>query len=88
MPPELGPSCGAASSGRILDKLPFLLAKFGLSDVRVTSCGCLGACGGGANLVIYPEGVFYRGVTVDNLEELVEKHFISRQPLKELVVAS
>jgi len=71
-----------------LDKLPFLLAKLGLRDVRVTGCGCLGACGGGANLVIYPEGVFHRHVTVENIEELVEQHFIAGSPLKELVVAS
>jgi (2Fe-2S) ferredoxin len=88
LPPELGPSCGAASGAQILDRLPFLLAEQGLSGIRVTACGCLGACGEGANLVVWPEGVFYKGVTLDNLAQLVEQHFVVGEPLAELVVAS
>ena len=88
IPPELGPSCGAAGGRQILDRLPFLLAERGLAGIRVTACGCLGACGEGANLVVYPEGVFYKNVTLDNLVELVEQHFVRGVPLAELVVAS
>ena len=53
----------------------------------MTACGCLGACGTGANLVIYPEGTFYKGVTPSNIEALVEQHFVVGKPLEELVAA-
>ena len=87
LPPQVAPSCGANGARKILDLLPFLLARAGVEGVRVTACCCLGACGSGANLVIYPEGTFYKGVTPGNIEVLVETHFVQGKPLEALVVA-
>lgn len=87
LPPEVAASCGL-EGGKVLNALPFILAEQGLRGVRVTSCGCLGHCGGGASLVVYPEGVFYQGVTCEQLPELIQKHFVVRRPMAELVVAS
>lgn len=87
LPPQIAPSCGANGGRQILDLLPFLLGRAGVRGVRVTACGCLGACGTGANLVIYPEGTFYKGVTPSNIEALVEQHFVVGKPLEELVAA-
>jgi (2Fe-2S) ferredoxin len=44
--------------------------------VAVTACDCLGPCFDGPNLVIYPEGVWYAGVTAADVQEIVERHLV------------
>jgi (2Fe-2S) ferredoxin len=55
--------------------------------VRVTACECLGPCFQGANLVIYPDGVWYTGVTPSDVAEIVESHLAQDQPVERLVWA-
>lgn len=43
-------------------------------DVRVNGAGCLDACEYGAVMVIYPEGIWYGGVTVADIPEIIESH--------------
>jgi (2Fe-2S) ferredoxin/2-polyprenyl-3-methyl-5-hydroxy-6-metoxy-1,4-benzoquinol methylase len=57
----------------------------GLEDeVQITACGSLGLCESGPNLVVYPEGVWYSGVTPADIPELVRSHFIEDTPLERL----
>lgn len=42
----------------------------GASGVLVTSCGCLGPCFDGPNAVVYPDGVWYGGLTVDDADAI------------------
>jgi (2Fe-2S) ferredoxin len=48
----------------------------------VTPCGCLGPCFDGPNAVIYPDGVWYAGLTAEDAASLVE-HLVSGAPLDE-----
>lgn len=43
-------------------------------QVAVTYSGCLGPCDGGPNVLVYPEGVLYRGVTPDDVAEIFDSH--------------
>jgi (2Fe-2S) ferredoxin/ubiquinone/menaquinone biosynthesis C-methylase UbiE len=62
------------------------VAARGLADeVQITTCGSLGACERGPNLVVYPEGVWYSGVRLEDVGELVESHFVQGRPLDRLV---
>ena len=48
----------------------------GLTDeVMVTNTGCFGICSQGPIVVVYPENVWYKEVTVDDVPEIVESHF-------------
>ncbi len=70
------PCCSARGSAAVLDALRKELAAQALvSDVQVTTCGSLGMCERGPNLVVYPEGVWYSGVQVADVPELVREHF-------------
>ncbi len=61
--PDGLPCCGARGSAVVLEALRREVAIAGLAEtVCVTSCGSLGLCENGPNLVVYPEGVFYSGV--------------------------
>ena len=60
---EGAPCCSARGSGAVLDSLRREIAAQGLSaSVQVTTCGSLGLCERGPNLVVYPEGDWYSGV--------------------------
>jgi (2Fe-2S) ferredoxin len=53
--------------------------------VAVTSCGCLGPCFDGPNVVVYPDGVWYAGVTAADVPEIVESHMVAGVPVERLV---
>ena len=42
--------------------------------IGVTYSGCLGPCDSGPNVLVYPEGVMYAGVTKDDVLEIFDKH--------------
>lgn len=54
-------------------------------SVAVTPCGCLGPCFDGPNLVVYPDGVWYAGVTPADVAELVERHLVAGEVVERLV---
>ncbi|MFQ5781013.1 MAG: ferredoxin, partial [Nitrospiria bacterium] len=53
--------------------------------VRVTLCLCLGQCGNGPNMVLYPEGIWYGRLDEREIDGLVQKHLIEGKPLSHLV---
>ena len=47
----------------------------GLEDgVRVNNAGCLERCELGPTIVIYPDGVWYRAETFEDIDEILEVH--------------
>jgi (2Fe-2S) ferredoxin len=61
------------------------LAARGLkSSVRANKAGCLDQCEHGPNVVIYPEGVWYGGVTPEDVGEIIESHIINKIPVSRL----
>ena len=43
-------------------------------DVFVNNTGCFGICEQGPIVVVYPGGTWYKGVTVDDVETIMEEH--------------
>jgi (2Fe-2S) ferredoxin len=78
-------SCAARGSAAVLDALRKEIAAQGLmSEVHLTACGSLGLCGRGPNMVVYPEGVWYSGVQVADVPEIVREHFRHGRPVSRL----
>ncbi len=83
--PGGAPCCAARGSAAVLDALRKELAAQNLMDVvQVTTSGSLGMCERGPNLVVYPEGIWYAGVKVEDVPELVREHFVHGRPLERL----
>jgi (2Fe-2S) ferredoxin len=84
--PDGVPCCSARGSAKTIDALRKEIAAGGLIDeVQVTVCGSLGLCERGPNVVVYPEGVWYSGVTPDDVGEIVQSHFRDGRPVERLM---
>lgn len=70
------------------DLLKKQLAERGLSPGAVyrTKCHCLRVCRQGPIGVVYPEGVWYRNLTPENLQKVILQHLIDGKPVDELVI--
>ena len=74
--PGSAPCCAARGSAAVLDALRKELAAKQLVDVvQITTAGSLGLCERGPNMVVYPDGVWYSGVKVEDVPEIVREHF-------------
>jgi len=72
-----GGACISSHSLEVERELKRQLAKYNLEDeVRVIETGCMGPCQYGPLMLIYPEGVLYKQLTVEDVEEIVKEHFL------------
>jgi len=55
-------------------------------DVRANKAGCLDACQHGVVLVIYPDALWYGGVTVDDVDEIIEKSIVNSEKIPRLLI--
>ncbi len=84
--PEGVPCCTARGSGQVLDALRREVKARGLeSEVQITTCGSLGLCESGPNMIVYPEGTWYSGVKPEDAAEIVQSHFQQGTPVRRLV---
>ena len=85
-----GGFCSPGHGGR---RLYALLAKllqreellFGPRRVKRGETPCLGVCTGGPIVVVYPEGVWYAGVTAELLERIVVEHLKGGRVIEDAV---
>ncbi len=79
--------CKARGGVEVRDALKAELTKRGLSKlIRANNAGCLDQCEHGVAVVVYPEQVWYGGVTVQDVPEIVEKHLVGGEVVTRLVM--
>jgi (2Fe-2S) ferredoxin len=58
------------------------------NKVQVTSTGCMGPCNQGVSVLVYPEGVMYRGITQADIPTVIDQHLVGGQPVESLLMPS
>jgi sirohydrochlorin ferrochelatase/(2Fe-2S) ferredoxin len=78
--------CADAGSITLIATLRRLLKETGRElDIRVTRTSCMGRCGEGPTVAVYPDGIWYRGVKETDAKELVEEHLLGDRLVSRLV---
>lgn len=82
-----GSGCVSAGALKIKERFHTVLTEKGLqNEVNIIETGCMGPCDYGPVMVIYPEGIFYKTVTPEDVDEIVEEHFIKGRPVSRLML--
>ncbi|MFZ3170399.1 MAG: NADH-quinone oxidoreductase subunit NuoF [Carboxydocellales bacterium] len=79
-----GTGCISSGSSKLIARLNEELAKEGL-NIPVVMTGCHGFCEQGPLVIMEPQGVFYRSVHADDVEEIIAKHIKGREVVERLL---
>lgn len=79
-------SCAEAGAKPLWDRLQAKLGAKPPPDVSMTAAGCLGFCRAGPLMVVYPQGVWYAPRTVEDIDEIIQSHFIDGAPVERLII--
>lgn len=80
-------SCTEKGCREVLDEFYFQLQQRQcFTQVAVTSTGCIGPCGSGPTVLIYPESVMYGGVRKEDVAAIFEQHLLGDAPVARLQV--
>jgi (2Fe-2S) ferredoxin len=78
-------SCGESHGMEIVDAFKKKLKELSLPiKLRAQKAGCLDICDFGQTLVVYPEGVFYVGVELTDVDEIIHEHIINDRVVERL----
>lgn len=79
--------CSDKGGAEIRDLFKSRLKELGLNaNIRANSSGCLDACEFGVSVVVYPEQIWYGGVTKEDVEEIIQSHLINNKPVDRLKI--
>ncbi|UQD74292.1 (2Fe-2S) ferredoxin domain-containing protein [Bradyrhizobium japonicum] len=79
-------SCGASGAQALWDRMGKAIEAQGLDDIGFATAGCLGFCNSGPLLVVYPDGVWYRATTPEDVDEIVISLLKHGQRVDRLVI--
>lgn len=81
-----GAACDKKGASSVESALRSRLTQFGLDDeVKISTSECVGYCKHAPVVIIYPDNILYEKVSVDDIEEIVEEHFLKGRPVKRLI---
>ena len=79
--------CASKNATEVRARLKHLAFAAGLRGrVRVNKAGCLDECEAGVTMCVYPEQVWYGGVTVEDVPEIMEKHIVGAEYVTRLML--
>jgi (2Fe-2S) ferredoxin len=78
--------CAGKGANDVAQRLRLEVVRRGLdAEILVNNCGTIDLCDIGPNLVVYPDNVIYRGVTVRDIPAILE-HLKGGEPVERLVL--
>ena len=78
-------SCGQKGCSEVVDEfMQQWQQRQCFAQVLVTPSGCIGPCGMGPNILVYPEGIMYSNVTKADVSEIFDGHLLGGVPVERL----
>lgn len=82
------PQCIAKGAHEVMDALQDELVAEGLIDeIQVLETSRIGQCSEGPEIMVYPEGIHYIGLTSEDIPYLVEEHFLKGRTVKKFQIS-
>ena len=79
--------CGEAHGAALVTAFKKLIKEKGLNtEIRAQRAGCMETCELGPSVVVYPEGVFYGKVQLEDVQEIVSEHLENDRVVERLVM--
>ncbi len=80
-----GKTCPTQGSVEIMQEMKNMISDLGLKQqIRINKAGCMGQCGDGPIMVVYPEAVWYANVQLADVAIIVHQHLIAGEPIERL----
>lgn len=77
--------CGEGHGMELVNAFKESIKKRGLkATVRAQRTGCFDICERGPSIAVYPEGIFYGKVQLNDVEEIIEEHIVKNKPVERL----
>jgi NADH-quinone oxidoreductase subunit F len=81
-----GSGCAASGSAPLMTALDAEIRRKSLEEeIRIVQTGCRGFCSMGPVMIVYPEGIFYCQVKVEDIPWIVQETLIKGRPVANLL---
>jgi (2Fe-2S) ferredoxin len=78
--------CKRKGSEKLRNYMKARAKELALDDMRINQSGCLDRCELGPTMVIYPEGVWYSYHSIEDVEEIIQRHLIKGERVERLML--
>lgn len=78
--------CKGRGAERLRNYMKARAKELGLENIRINQSGCLDRCELGPTMVIYPEGIWYSYHSVEDAEEIIQRHLIKGERVLRLLL--
>jgi (2Fe-2S) ferredoxin len=79
-------SCQQKGCAAIAEEFWYQLQERNLfGRIQLTNTACIGPCGVGPNVLVYPDGVMYSGIAKDDVGAIIEQHLLGGAPVESLL---
>lgn len=80
-------SCQQNGCGEVMEQFMWEFQQRELqSTYGLTACACIGPCGNGPSVLVYPEGILYGKVSREDVKTIIDEHLIGDTPVERLKV--
>lgn len=86
---EDGVCCHEHGAREMRDQVKAYAKQLGLTGqgkIRINTAGCLDRCDEGPVAVVYPDQIWYRYSSLDDLQKIVNDHMIGGEIVKDLQI--
>jgi (2Fe-2S) ferredoxin len=77
--------CKSKGSEEVFREFRKQLSDLGLKErFKTSKAGCLASCELGITVVVYPEGVWYKQIKVEDVQRIIDEHLLQSRPVESL----